>query len=70
MVLVHLLHQRLHGWLLFLKDRLHLTVLIAGQIKLPEHVVEVAAKTVRALRNRDCRRQQHSSADDENAFTS
>ena len=67
-VLAHLLHQRLDGWFLFFKDRLDLGVLIAGQIQLLKHVVEVAvgsAKTVMALRKRGCHCQQYGGADGE-----
>src|SRR5260370_34310218 len=79
-VLVHLLHQRFEGRLLFFPDCLDLGLLIAGQIEVIgakcEHVVEVAVgasmtvHTVHALRNRSGYRQNYSGADGQNADTS
>jgi hypothetical protein len=76
-VLVHLLHQRFEGRLLFFPDCLDLGLLIAGQIEFIgekcEHVVEVAVgatMTVHALRNRSGYRQNYSGADGQNADTS
>ena len=69
-ILSHLLHQRLQGWLLLLKDGLDLGVLIAGQVELLEHVVKFAArpaKSMRSLSHGGRHHQHHSGADDENA---
>jgi hypothetical protein len=54
-VLAHLLHQRLQGWFFFFPDGLDLAVLIAGQIELLVHAMEVAvgaAVAVHTLSNR------------------
>ncbi len=71
-ILVHLLHQRLQGRLLFFPDGLDLALLITGQIELFEHMVKVAgtAKPVRTLRRCDRDGQQNSGSDSENADTS